>query len=327
MKAVVMTGFGGTDVLRLGEVPTPSAGAGELLVRVRATALNRADLLQRRGLYPPPKGASEILGLEMAGEVVEVGPGCEGWNEGDRVCALLPGGGYAEYAVIPAPMAIRLPDQLTFEQGAAIPEVFLTAYLNLYWLGGLSSGQTVLIHAGASGVGTAAIQLVREAGSKAFITAGSEEKIARCLELGAEAGWNYKQGPFSQWVLEQTDGQGVNLILDFIGAPYFAQNLECLAVDGRLVVIGTMGGSRVDQLDLGKLLFKRQQIIGTALRSRSLTDKIRLTQEFAAYAMPRFVDQRLRPVIDRIFDWKDVAEAHQYMESNANIGKIVLTVS
>jgi putative PIG3 family NAD(P)H quinone oxidoreductase len=322
-----MTGFGGTDVLKIGEVPTPAAGAGELLVRVRATALNRADLLQRRGLYPPPKGASDILGLEMAGEVAEVGPGCEGWSVGDRVCALLPGGGYAEYAVIPAGMAMRLPDQFTFEQGAAIPEVFLTAYLNLYWLGGLSSGQTVLIHAGASGVGTAAIQLVREAGATAFVTAGSEEKIARCLELGAKAGWNYKQGPFAEWVLEQTDGRGVNLILDFVGAPYFGQNLECLAVDGRLIVIGTMGGSRVDQLDLGKLLFKRQQIIGTALRSRNIADKIKLTQEFAAYAMPRFADQRLRPVIDRIFDWTDVAEAHKYMESNANIGKIVLTVT
>jgi tumor protein p53-inducible protein 3 len=327
MRAVVMTGFGGTDVLKIGEVPTPAVGTGELLVRVRATALNRADLLQRRGLYPPPKGASDILGLEMAGEVAEVGPGCEGWNVGDRVCALLPGGGYAEYAVIPAGMAMRLPDQFTYEQGAAIPEVFLTAYLNLYWLGGLASGQTVLIHAGASGVGTAAIQLVREAGSTAFVTAGSEEKIARCLELGAKAGWNYKQGPFAEWVLEQTDGRGVNLILDFVGAPYFGQNLECLAVDGRLIVIGTMGGSRVDQLDLGKLLFKRQQIIGTALRSRSIADKIKLTQEFAAYAMPRFADQRLRPVIDRVFDWKDVAEAHKYMESNANIGKIVLTVT
>ncbi|WP_026962717.1 NAD(P)H-quinone oxidoreductase [Alicyclobacillus herbarius] len=326
MKAVLMTHFGDPDVLYLGEAPTPRPARGELLVRVRATALNRADLLQRRGKYPPPPGASEILGLEMAGEVAEVGEGVDGWRVGDRVCALLPGGGYAEYAVIPAGMAMRIPPSLSFEQAAAIPEVFLTAFLNLFWLARFAPGERVLIHAGASGVGTAAIQLVREGGGKSWVTAGSAEKIARCLELGAEAGWNYHEGSFASFVAEQTSGRGVDIILDFIGAPYFSDNIRSLAVDGRLVVIGTMGGTRVDGVDLGVLLGRRLQVIGTALRSRSVSEKIRLTQAFWAFAEPRFATARMVPVVDSVFPWTDVAAAHQYMEENRNTGKIVLRI-
>ncbi|MBX5435896.1 MAG: NAD(P)H-quinone oxidoreductase [Alicyclobacillaceae bacterium] len=327
MKAVVMARFGGPDVLSLGDYPDPVPGPQDLLVRVRATALNRADLMQRRGLYPPPPGASEILGLEMAGEVVSAGPACQSvWRPGDRVCALLPGGGYAEWAVVPEDMAMRIPDNLSFEQAAAIPEVFLTAYSNLFWLGRLKAGDTVLVHAGASGVGTAAIQLIREAGARPLVTAGSPEKIERCLELGAVAGWNYREGPFEPWVREQTGGRGVDIIFDFVGASYFRQNLSSLAVDGRLIVIGTMGGTAVDRLDLGELLRRRLQVIGTALRSRSPAEKARLTQEFAAYALPRFADGRLKPVVDSVFDWSQAADAHRYMESNRNIGKIVLRV-
>jgi tumor protein p53-inducible protein 3 len=326
VKAVLMSGYGDSDVLHIGEVPDLKAGPGELLVRVRATALNRADLLQRRGLYPPPPGASEVLGLEMAGEVAAVGEGVSGWRVGDRVCALLPGGGYAQYAVIPAGMAMPVPDSFTFEQAAAIPEVFLTAYLNLFWLGDLKPGEWVLIHAGASGVGTAAIQLVREAGGHSLVTAGSAEKLQRCLELGAQAGWNYHDGSFAQFVAEQTDGRGVDIILDFVGAPYFQDNLKSLAVDGRLVVIGTMGGTTVDRLDLGFLLGRRLQIIGTALRSRSVEEKMRLTQAFIEFAGPRFADGRLVPIVDSVFPWTEVAEAHRYMEANRNIGKIVLRV-
>jgi tumor protein p53-inducible protein 3 len=326
VKAVTMRGFGGPDVLEMGTAPNPHVGDTDLLVRVHATALNRADLLQRRGLYPPPPGASDILGLEMAGEVVQVGSKCEGWSVGDRVCALLPGGGYAEYAAVPAGMAMRLPDNLTYEQGAAIPEVFLTAYLNLFWLGGLTAGKTVLVHAGASGVGTAAIQLIRTVGATSYITAGSREKIERCLELGAKAGWNYKEGPFAPWVKEQTGNEGVDLVLDFVGAPYFEQNLEVLRMDGRLIIIGTMGGTKVAHLDLGYLLRNRLQIIGTALRSRSIDDKIRLTQEFVALAMPHIAKGSIMPVIDSVFDWAEASKAHAYMESNANIGKIVLRV-
>ncbi len=327
MKAVLMKHYGDSGVLYIGEYPEPACGANELLVNVKATALNRADLLQRRALYPPPPGASPILGLEMAGEVAKVGSEVTGWKPGDRICALLPGGGYAERAVIPAGMAMRLPEHFTYEQGAAVPEVFLTAYLNLFWLGGLKEGDNVLVHAGASGVGTAAIQLIREAGAVPFVTAGSPRKLEKCLELGAAAGWNYNDGPFAPWIAEQTEGRGVNIVLDFIGAPYFADNVASLAVGGKLIVIGTMGGSRVDGVNLSHLLSRRLQIIGTALRTRSVDDKIRLTRDFAAFALPRFADGRLKPVIDSVWDWRDAAQAHEYMESNANIGKIVLKVT
>ena len=322
-----MNGFGGTEVLSLGNTSDPVISDQDLLVRVRATALNRADLLQRRGMYPPPKGASEILGLEMSGEVVKVGEGVQGWQVGDRVCSLLPGGGYAELVSIPAGMAMRIPENLSFEEGTAIPEVFLTAYLNLFWLGNLHANQKVLVHAGASGVGTAAIQLIRETGAKSWVTAGSPEKIERCLELGAVSGWNYREGSFLPWIREETKQEGVGIIFDFIGEPYFADNLKALAMDGRLIIIGTMGGAKVGELNLSQVLSRRLQIIGTALRSRSLEDKVRLTKEFGDFALPRFADGRMRPIIDTVFDWQDVAKAHEYMESNANIGKIVLRVS
>ncbi|HJV44089.1 MAG TPA: NAD(P)H-quinone oxidoreductase [Bacillota bacterium] len=327
MRAVLLNGFGNVDVLSIGECQSPVMGEGDLLVRVKATALNRADLLQRRGLYPPPKGESEILGLEMAGEVVGVGANVTGWKVGDRVCSLLPGGGYAELAVIPAGMAIRLPEHLSFEEGAAIPEVFLTAYLNLFWLGGLSQEDTVLVHAGASGVGTAAIQLIREMGAKCLVTAGSSTKIDRCLELGAAAGWNYKDGSFLNWVKDQTNGKGVQIILDFIGASYFADNIKSLAIDGRLVIIGTMGGAKVNDVNLSLILSRRLQIIGTALRTRTKEDKVKLTADFTQFASSRFEKGQLKPIIDSIYDWTEVAQAHTYMETNANIGKIVLKVS
>lgn len=319
--------FGESDVLYIGETETPKAGEGELLVRVRATALNRADLLQRMGFYPPPKGASEVIGLEMAGEVVEVGAGVTGYVSGDRVCALLPGGGYAQYAVIPADMAMPLPENLTFEQGAAIPEVFLTAYLNLVQLGGFQSQMDVLIHAGASGVGTAAIQLVRELGGRALVTAGSPEKLARCTELGAAAGWNHKMGSFVPFVQEQTGGRGVNIILDFIGAPYLTDNLKSLAMDGRVVIIGTMGGAKASDVDLGTILARRLQVIGTALRSRSPKQKADLTRAFWDFAFLRFADGRLEPIIDTVMDWKEVSAAHDRMAANLNTGKIVLRVT
>ncbi|WP_206832362.1 NAD(P)H-quinone oxidoreductase [Alicyclobacillus fructus] len=327
MLAVMLKSFGGPEVLDIGEVETPSPGPGEVLVRVRATALNRADLLQRRGLYPPPPGASEILGLEMAGDVEALGPGVSSVQVGDRVAALLPGGGYAQYAVVPAGMLIRLPDALSYEQGAAIPETFLTAYLNLFVLGRLSPGETVLVHAGASGVGTSAIQLIRLAGARSIVTAGSPDKIAKCLELGAVAGWNYHDGSFVDFVRRETGGRGADIILDFVGAPYFHDNLRALAVDGRLIVIGTMGGTKVDGLDLGHILAKRQQIIGTALRSRSLEAKIELTAAFVAFAYDALAKGEIAPVIDRVYDWRDVRAAHERMEANQNIGKIVLRVT
>lgn len=327
MKAIVLSEYGDPDVLHVGEVSTPTIAADELLVRVHASALNRADLLQRRGLYPPPPGASEVIGLEVAGEVAAVGDDVRDWQVGDRICALVPGGGYAEFAAVPAGMAIRLPTDWTYEQGAAIPEVFLTAYSNLFWLGGLKPGHRVLIHAGASGVGTAAIQLVREVGATAYVTAGSPEKLEVCTTLGATAGWNYHEGSFHPWIQTETDGQGVDIILDFIGAPYFQDNVKSLAVDGRLIIVGTMGGNKVSEVDLGYLLGRRLQVIGTALRSRSVEEKVRLTKEFAAFAESRFAAGRMAPVVDSVFDWREVASAHRHMEENKNIGKIILHVT
>ncbi len=326
MKAVLLSGFGGVDVLRIGECPDPVPDDGDLLVRVRATALNRADLLQRRGKYPPPEGASEILGLEMAGEVMRAGAAAGNFREGDRVCALLPGGGYAQRVAIPAGLAIRLPDSISFEEGAAIPEAFLTAYRNLFELGGVAAGCKVLIHAGASGVGTAAIQLAREAGADSFVTAGTPEKIGRCLDLGARAGWNRKEGPFAPWIAAQTGGRGVDLVLDSVGAPYLEQNLQSLAEGGKLVVVGMMGGSMAGNLNLALLLTRGLHIVGSRIRGMSIESKVALTRSFAAFAMPRFEDGRLIPVLDSVYDWSEVARAHSRMEENANTGKIVLRI-
>lgn len=327
MRAVLVRHPGGPEQMVIGEVPTPEPDAGQLLVRIHATALNRADILQRRGLYPPPPGTTPILGLEMAGVVETVGEGCAGWRPGDRVFALLPGGGYAEYVTVPVQMAMPIPDALSFEEAAAIPEAFFTAYQSLFWIGRLQPGEWVLIHAGASGVGTAAIQLARDAGARVVITAGTERKLQACRALGAEAAFNYKVGPFAPKVLEVTGGRGVDLILDFVGAPYWESNLECLATDGRLVLLAGLGGGIVDRFDLRRLMRKRLQVTGTGLRSRSLEYKVRLTREFAGRMLPKFASGRLRPVIDRVFPWEQVADAHRYMENNLNIGKVVLRVA
>ncbi len=327
MKAVLMSGLGGIEFLHIGQHPDPERKEDELLVRIRATALNRADLLQRRGKHPAPKGVPDILGLEMAGEVVDVGPAAGNWKPGDRVCALLPGGGYAERIAIPAGLAMPVPSNLSFEEAAAIPEVFLTAYQNLFNVAGLSRGQTVLVHAGASGVGTAAIQLIREAGARSLITAGSPEKIDCCLRLGAGAAWNYKEGPFAPWVAEKSAGRGVDIVLDFVGAPYFEQNLASLATDGKMVVVGTLGGAEVAAFNLRTLMSKRLQLSGAALRSMDTQRKIALTRSFSEFALPRFADGRLVPVIDSVFDWTEVGKAHERMESNRNFGKIVLRVT
>ena len=328
MKAVLVKEPGGRDQLVIGEFPKPTPTDDELLVKVHATAINRADILQREGKYPPPEGASPILGLEMAGVVEEVGKNCtEMWKPGDRVFGLLPGGGYAEYAVIPGEMAMPIPKGFSFEEAAAIPEVFLTAYQCLFWVGNLQKDEIVLIHAGASGVGTAAIQLVKAAGANSIVTVGTEEKRQFCLRLGASHAFNYKEGEFAEKVLAVTDNQGVHLVLDFVGASYWQQNIRALTMDGRLVLISTLGGSRLDNASLGPILAKRLRIAGTTLRSRSLSYKKDLTREFASFALPLFVSGELKPVIDRIFPWEEVKEAHRYMEENRNIGKIVLRIS
>lgn len=320
MKAVLFDQPGGADVLYYGDAPDPIPTADELLVRVHATALNRADLLQRQGGYNPPPGASPILGLELAGEVVTAN---SEFAVGDRIMAVVTGGAYAEYATVPVGMALRIPDNFTYEQAAAIPEAFLTAHLNLFTLGRLKAGETALIHAGASGVGTAAIQLARAAGARVITTAGSPEKLARCLELGAHAAINYKTEAFAEQVKTLTDGRGVDVILDFVGAPYWNDNLASLAVGGRLMLIGFLGGA-AGQLNLGAILPKSLTISGTTLRRTPLEQKIALTRDFAVFGLPRLASGELVPVTDRVFPLEQAAEAHRYMASNANTGKIIL---
>jgi tumor protein p53-inducible protein 3 len=323
MKAILFDQPGGPDVLRYGEAPDPQHGEGELLVRVYATAVNRADTLQRRGAYPPPEGASPILGLELAGEVVG---GAGDWRPGDRVMAVVTGGGYAELAMVPAGMAMRIPERLSFEQAAALPEAFLTAYLNMFTLGHLQAGEAVLVHAGASGVGTAAIQLARAAGARVLATAGTDDKLVRCRELGAEVTINYKRESFRERVAEATEGRGVDLVLDFVGAPYWDDNLASLATNGRLALIGFLAGSR-GQLDLGPIMSKRLSVFGTTLRRTPLPQKIALTESFAAFALARFEAGELHPVVDTVLPLEQAAEAHRRMEQNSNTGKIVLKVA
>lgn len=325
MKAVRVKEPGGPEQLDLGTYEKPVPGPKELLVQVHATALNRADLLQREGHYPPPEGASPILGLEMAGTVAGMGPGVTNWSEGDRVFGLLAGGGYAEYVVIHEEMGMAVPPNLSFVEAAAIPEVFLTAFQALYWLGSLESGEQVLIHAGGSGVGTAAIQLARETGAHPYITA-SAPKHERCRDLGAEATIDYQAEDFAERIAELTDGRGVELIIDFIGAPYFDSNLRSLAVDGRLVLLATLGGRHLESLDLRRLFQKRVQLFASTLRARPLDYKKRLTQDFAASTLPKFIDGTLQPVIDSVYSWEDVADAHRRMGNNENTGKIILRV-
>ncbi|OGB64148.1 MAG: NADPH:quinone oxidoreductase [Caldithrix sp. RBG_13_44_9] len=327
MKAVLISQPGEADKLRLGKVPKPVPASEELLVKVKAAGINRADILQRRGLYPPPAGASQILGLEIAGVVEDPGHSCINWKRGDRIMGLLAGGGYAQYAVINQQLAMPIPVQLSFEEAAAIPEAFLTAFQALVQLGRLQAGQTVLIHAGGSGVGTAAIQLSREIGARVIITAGSDQKVQRCRSLGAIEGINYRTSEFPEVIMKATDGKGVNLILDFVGKPFWENNLSVLAEDGKLVILATMGGSEIGNFDLRTLMKKRMTITGSTLRNRTLEYKINLTREFAQFALPLFQEKKLVAIIDKVFTWEAAAEAHRYMEQNLNFGKIVLTIS
>lgn len=312
--------------LFIGNYIMPQIADDELLIKVHATALNRADILQKNGKYPVPEGASPILGLEMSGTIEKMGKNVTNWRIGDRVCGLLPGGGYAEYVSLPSQLAIPIPDHMTFEEAAAIPEVFLTAYLNVFELGRLKENETVLIHAGASGVGTAAIQLVKEFGAYSIATAGTREKLDACLQLGANHVINYKEQNFQAEIEKITNRQGVDLILDFVGASYFQQNIQSLNTNGRLILIGTMGGAKINEFNLLPLLMKRISIIGSTLRSQTIEQKIHLTNQFNQQVLPLFETKKIKPVIDSILSWNEVNEAHNRMEKNLNIGKIVLKI-
>ena len=326
MKGIIRTGDGGPEVLQLAEAPSPTPTATQLLVDVHATALNRADMIQRRGGYPPPPGESDILGLEIAGTVSAMGDAVEGGiSKGDRVFGLVGGGGYAEQAVIDYRMAMPIPDGWSFEQAAAVPEVFFTANENIFTLGRLSAGETILIHAGGSGVGSTGVQISRHAGATVFVTAGTPEKIDKCKALGAVDGINYKTSDFVTEIQRLTDGQGVDVVLDFIGAPYFERNLSLLKTKGRLLQVGLISGSATE-INLNTVMRNRLQIIGSVMRPQSIDEKIAITQRFVERWLPELKRGVLQPIIDTVFPLAEAAQAHEYMEANRNFGKILLKV-
>lgn len=325
MQAVIARTPGDADVLERVEVDDPQPGPEDLLVRVQATALNRADIMQRRGHYPPPQGASEVLGLEVAGVVADAGHRVTGWEVGDRVCAVVASGGYAEFALVPAHHALPIPASLDFVQAAAIPEVFTTAWDNVFTRGRLADGERLLVHGGSSGVGTAAIQLARRAGAHVAVTASSDEKLRRCAGLGAEFGIDYTREDFVVRTDGWTGGEGIDVILDMVGAAYLERNLRALATEGRLVVIGLQQGARAE-LDLKLLLTRRLTLHGSTLRARTPQEKAAVAQAVRAHVLPGFDDGSLVPVVHRVLDWSQVADAHRVMEEGAHIGKIVLRV-
>jgi putative PIG3 family NAD(P)H quinone oxidoreductase len=324
MKAVLAKRPGDESVLALGEASDPVAGPEQILIRVTHAGVNRADLLQRQGLYPPPPGASDIIGLECAGEVTEVGPGAKGWRVGERAMALLAGGGYAEKAAVHSGCAMHVPDALSDAEAAAIPEVFLTAFVNLFQVARARRGDAVLVHGGGSGVGTASIALLKEAGGmRVIVTAGSEEKCRRCLELGADVAVNYKTGPFAPQVKAATGGRGVDVLLDSIGAAYLGANLESLAPGGRLVLIGLMKGSKAE-IDLVPVLRRRLEIIGSTLRSRPDAEKAEIVSAFLSRFGAALEAGRLRPPIYKVVPAAEAASAHRMMQASEHFGKIVL---
>ena len=325
MRAVVATGPGGPEVLRLADVADPTPGEGEVLVRVRGTAVNRADILQRRGLYPPPPGASEILGLEAVGEVVGLGPGAgAGPRPGDRVMCLVGGGAYAELVAVPATNCIAVPEALSWAEAAAIPEVFITAYQGLVRLGGLRTGDTALVHSIASGVGTAAAQICRAIGARCIGTSRSEGRAEAGTTWGAIP-LPVPGGEFADRVRDITDGAGADVILDLVGAAYLGENVRCLARGGHIVLTGLVGGRRAE-LDMATLLSAQGTIVGSTLRGRTTEEKQVIMREFAEWALPLFAAGVLEPVVHGVMRLDEVAEAHRLVEADAAVGKVVLLV-
>jgi NADPH:quinone reductase len=327
MKAVLMEGFGGVEVLRVGEAERPSAGEGQVLVKVFATTVNRPDLVQREGKYPPPPGDSEILGLEVAGVIEELGAGVSGWEVGERVMTLVGGGGYAEFAVAYAGHLMRIPESMSFEEAACVCESSITAFLNVFMIGELKDGQTAILHGGGGGVNTAAIQLARALipTAKLIVTA-APEKMERVKEIGADFLINFRETPdFTEVVKEFTAKKGVDLILDHVGAKYLAPNMNSLGYKGRLVIIGVTSGIKAE-LNLALMMVKRQQIIGSVLRSRPVAEKGEIVAEFTRRALPKFADRTIVPIIEKVFTIDQVVDAHRMMEEDKHFGKIVLKI-
>jgi len=327
MKAVLLDGFGGPEVLKIVETPIPAPAKGQVLIKVAATSVNRPDIVQREGNYPPPKGDSELPGLEVAGIIEETGPGVASYKYGDRVMSLVGGGGYAQYAVAYADHLIPIPDTMSFESAACVCESYITAFLNIFMIAGFKDRQAVLVHGGGGGVSTAAIQLCRKLAPKArLIVTASAEKIERVRQLGADLVINYQEEDFAEAIRVFTGKKGVDVILDHIGATYLAPNMRALAVGGTLVIIGVMSGAKAE-LNLALMMVKRQRVIGSVLRSRSVEEKRDIIANFTRTVMPKFSDRTILPIIYKTYTIEDVAEAHKTMEQSKHFGKIVLTVA
>jgi len=322
VQAIVVSDAG---ELNWQEAEKPMLGVSDVMIEIKATAVNRADLMQRRGLYPAPPGASSILGLECAGTIVQLGSDVTRHQIGDSVCALLAGGGYAEFAAVDEGSVIPVPKGLSFSQAAALPEVFATAWLNLFIEGGLQPSERVLLHAGASGVGTAGIQLCRAFGSECFVTVGSEDKIAACRSLGAIGGFDRTQGSFLSALKDQWN-DGVDVILDPVGASYLDDNLQALKLNGRLILIGLMGGAR-SEIDLAQLMIKRLRVQGSTLRSRALSEKAAIMAELQQFVWPKIEQGDIKPIVQQVIPIEQAAAAHDLVASDATIGKVVLSVA
>lgn len=324
MRAVIATEPGGPEVLTIAEQPDPQAGPGEVVLDVAATAVNRADTMQRQGFYPPPAGASELIGLECSGTVREVGEGVTGWSVGDEACALLAGGGYAEQVAVPVGQLMPVPDGLDLVTAAALPEVACTVFSNLFMVAGLRPGEQVLVHGGGGGIGTFAIQLASAMGATVLTTAGSAAKLDRCRELGASLGINYREEDFVEAVSAYGDGHGADVILDHLGGEYLDSNLKALATEGRLVIIGTLGGAKAE-LNIGRMLGKRAAVIATTLRARPPEDKAAICAAVVEHVWPLVAEGRVKPIVHETVPLEEAARAHTLMEESSHTGKIVLT--
>ncbi len=327
MKAVLMNEFGGPEVMKVGEIDTPEPKPNEVLIKVMATSINRPDLVQRVGNYPPPKGDSEILGLEVAGTIASVGSEVKNWKIGDRVMALVGGGGYAEYAVAYENHLMPIPDSMSYTEAACVNESYITAFLNVFMIGDLQDGQTAILHGGGGGVNTAAIQLAKALTPNAkLIVTASPSKLERVKELGVDLVIDYTETPdFTDVVKEYTAKKGVDLVLDHVGAKYLKPNMNSLAYKGKLVVIGVISGIKAE-LNLALMMVKRQQIIGSVLRSRPVSEKGEIIAEFTRRALPKFADRSIVPIIEKVFPLEEVVAAHQMMEEDSHFGKIVLEI-
>lgn len=317
---------GGPEGMRLATGPLPSPKPNELLIRVQAAGVNRPDVQQRLGAYPPPPGASPVLGLEVAGEVVAAGPDARGWAPGDRVCGLANGGGYAEYCAVPATQCLPWPDGYDAVRAAALPETYFTVWANLFGLGRLRRGESALVHGGTSGIGVTAIQLAHEFGSRVYATAGSAAKCDSCVRLGADGAINYRDADFVDSIRQFTAGKGVDVVLDMVGAAYAQRNLRCLATDGRLVIIAFMGGAKVDTFDLTTIMTRRLIVTGSTMRPRTAAQKAAIADALRTEVWPVLGIGRCGPVIHDVFPLADAAAAHRLMESSAHVGKIMLRV-